>query len=156
MDEKYSQLDPEGGNSISNTLASQSRESFDKIVETDKWLTQHNFLVNAGGAVAVLGYLGTTPSSSFAILPLVIFLIGIIASGIEIRGLISMYGHLHKDAIKRRSGFVNDEMSVREASAAEKVPQSIARINHWSGLISQGAFVLGSVVGVLGYVCSAL
>ena len=156
MDEKYSQLDPDTGKIISDTLSNQARESFNKIVETDKWLTQHNFLVNAGGAVAVLGYLGSNSSSTFAIFPLVIFLVGIIASGIEIRGLISIYSHLHKDAIKRRSGFLNDDMSVREASAAEKVPKSTERINHWSGIISQGSFMFGSIFGVLGYMCSAL
>jgi len=156
MDEKFSELEPEVGQPILNTLSDQSRESFDKIVETDKWLTQHNFLVNAGGAAATLGYLGASPNSSFAIFPLLLFLIGIIASGIEIRGLLSIYSHLHKDALRRRGEFVSDEISVKEAASVEKVPIWSVRANHWSGIASQLSFVGGSVIGIIVYVCNVL
>lgn len=156
MDEKFSELDPEVGQPILTTLSNQERESLDKIVETDKWLTQHNFLVNAGGAAATLGYLGTNPSSTYAILPLLIFVVGIVASGIEIRGLLSIYSHLHKDALRRKRGFVSDEISVKEAASVEKVPKWSVRANHWSGLTSQISFVLGSVLGIAGYVYNAL
>jgi len=156
MDEKFSELDPEVGQPVLTTLSDQVRESFDKIVETDKWLTQHNFLVNAGGAAATLGYLGTNPGSSFAVFPLLLFLVGIIASGIEIRGLLSIYSHLHKDALRRRGGFVSDEISVKEAASVEKVPIWSVRANHWSGIVSQLSFVVGSIIGISSYVCSAL
>lgn len=156
MDEKFSELEPEVGQPILTTLSDQVRESFDKIVETDKWLTQHNFLVNAGGAAATLGYLGTSPSSSFAVFPLLIFLVGIIASGIEIRGLLSIYSHLHKDAIRRRGGFVSDEITVREAASVEKIPKWSVRANSWSGIVSQISFVVGSVLGISSFVCSVL
>lgn len=156
MDEKFSELDPDVGQPILATLSDQVRESFDKIVETDKWLTQHNFLVNAGGAAAILGYMGTSTSSSFAIFPLLIFLIGVVANGVEIRGLLSIYSHLQKDAIRRRDGFVSDLITVKEAATVKDVPIWSKRTNHWSGIISQLAFVVGCVVGISGYVCSSL
>jgi len=156
MDEKFSELEPEVGQPVLSTLSDQVRESFDKIVETDKWLTQHNFLVNAGGAAAVLGYIGTSPSSTYAVFPLLIFLIGVVASGIEIRGLLSIYGHLHEDALRRRGGFVSDQINVKEAATIKDVPKWSKRANHWSGVVAQLSFVLGCIVGISGHVCSML
>lgn len=52
---------------IANELHAQTKQTFDKIVESDWRLTQHNFLVNSGGPGAVLAYLGTSASSKFAV-----------------------------------------------------------------------------------------
>ena len=153
MDKKYSELDSSVGESVLKALSRQAREAFDKIVETNKWLTQYNFLVNAGGAAAILAYLGTDPTPTFAVLPLIIFLFGVIASGIEIRGLLEIYGHLQNDALRRQRGFVSDKLTVQEAASVEEVPIVAMRINHWSGIISQAAFILGCVVGVAGFFC---
>lgn len=104
----------------------------------------------------MLGYLGSTPTPTHAIFPLVIFIIGIIASGIEIRGLLGIYSHLHKDALKRRGGFISDEFTVREAATVEVVPKKYTRANQWSGYISQASFILGCIVAVIGFYCNQL
>ena len=84
-------LDEELSNALTSELHAQTKQTFDKVVETDWRLTQHNFLINAGGAAAVLAYLGASSSSKFAILSLLCFLVGVVASGIEIRMLLSSY-----------------------------------------------------------------
>jgi len=156
MDEKYSDLTPEIAVAIADTLSSQEQESFSKVVETDKWLSQHNFLVNAGGAIAVLGYMGTASSTVIAAVPLSIFILGIIASGIEIRSLLTFYSLLHSDAIRRRGGFVTEELSVKEAAMVSGTQGSHNITNHWCGIFAQWAFVLGSLFGIVGLLCKAL
>jgi hypothetical protein len=52
---------------IDAELHAQTKQTFDKVVETDWRLTQHNFLINAGGAAAMLAYLGSSSASKFAI-----------------------------------------------------------------------------------------
>ena len=73
-----------------NALKDQT-ELQNKIIETGWRLTQHNFITNAGGAVAILGFLGTESAGSWAIIPLLIFALGIISSTVEIRALLATY-----------------------------------------------------------------
>jgi len=151
MKEKITDLDPKTGIELSTVIMDQMRETFQKVIETDKWLTQHNFLVNAGGSAAVLAYLASVPTPTFAILPLVIFLTGIFASGIEIRTMLSIYNHLHQDAARRREGWSSGEYTVEEAASAKLAKPYIRNLNHWSGVYAQVAFLVGSLVGVAGF-----
>lgn len=148
MDEHRRDLDPNVAAAIVEELSAQARQCFDKIIETDWRLTQHNFLVNAGGAGAVLAYLGSTPTPKFAIWSLLLFLFGVIASGIEIRALLSVYSALHKDALRRRAGFVGNELRVKESVPARDVSGCASHVNHLSGVVSQVSFVLGAAVGL--------
>lgn len=148
MDEYHRDFDPGIAAAIVEELSAQARQCFDKVIEADWRLTQHNFLVNAGGAAAVLAYLGSTPTPRFAIWPLLLFLIGVIASGIEIRALLSIYSALYKDALRRRAGFVGNELRVKESVPASDVSGCASHINHWSGVVSQLSFVLGVAVGL--------
>lgn len=151
MNQKITDVDEKTGIALSGIIMEQMRETFDKVIETEKWLTQHNFLVNAGGCAAVMSYLATEPTPMFAIFPLVIFISGVIASGIEIRTMLSIYSHLHEDASRRREGWANGEYTVDEAGAVILAKPIIRSINHWSGVFAQVAFVLGSIVGVSGF-----
>lgn len=154
MERKLSELDKGTAEELSSILAGQVNTSFSALVETDKWLTQHNFLVNAGGAAAVLSYLASNPPPTFAIVPLSIFALGVIASGIEIRFLMKIHGELHKDAIRRRTGFVSDKLSVIQAADVQAPTNVTKNVNHYSGLVSQISFIVGAVVGILGFFCS--
>jgi hypothetical protein len=58
MPDLRSQLDPEVQRRADKELTSQVDRSFEEGIETGHKLTQHNFLVNAGGAAAVLAYMG--------------------------------------------------------------------------------------------------
>lgn len=157
MDEKYSDLAPETALAITETLNSQVQESFSKVVETDKWLSQHNFLVNSGGAIAVLGYLGTSAVAlKVAMFPLGLFIVGIACSGIEIRALLKFYDLLHADALRRRSGFVDNEITVKEAATVSNVQGFYTKVNHWAGVIAQTTFVLGSLIGLIMLIDNAL
>jgi hypothetical protein len=154
MDEKYSDLakdQPEVAVAVTDELRAQARESLNKMAETDKWLTQSNLLVNAGGAAAVLGYLGTNPAACFAVVVLGIFLLGMIASGIEIRGLLDGYKHLHKDAIRRLRGFLSEELTARDVANPQNIGKRATRMNMLGGIFSQIAFAVGAIVGIIGY-----
>jgi hypothetical protein len=153
MDRKFSDLDKDTAEHLGSILEAQTKTSFNAIVETDKWLTQHNFLVNAGGAAAVLSYLSSDTPPTFAVIPLTIFLLGVIASGIEIRYLMKIHSELHEDAIRRRSGFVSNIFSIAQ-SADVQAPKTITKkINHYSGLVAQASFIVGCVVGIWGLLC---
>ena len=148
-------MDEETANAVAGELHSQTKQTFEKIVETDWRLTQHNFLVNAGGSAAVLAYLGTSSSSKFAIWSLVCFLVGIIASGVEIRALLAIYSGLRKDAGDRLNGFMNNKIAAESAVPDRNVAKVPSQINHWAGWVSQISFVLGVVVGLFLFFCYA-
>jgi len=151
MDETRNKLHPDFAAAMGKELSAQVRLCFDKSVETNWRLVQHNFLVNAGGSAATLAYLGTEPTAIFAIWPLLCFLIGVVTSGVEIRSLLSIYGALYKDARRRHTGFTADKLSVKELSPSSDVAKCADRINQWSGWIAQAVFVVGVVVGVILY-----
>lgn len=153
MDRKFSDLDEETAEQLSSVLESQSRTSFEAIVATDKWLTQQNFLVNAGGSAAVLSYLASGQASTLAVFPLTLFLLGVVASGIEIRYLLKLHSELHEDALRRRSGFVSNKLSVAEAADVKAPKPTTSNIHKYSGIISQSAFIVGCVIGVWGLLC---
>jgi hypothetical protein len=154
MDKKFSELDKETAQQLSSILEAQTKTSFNAIVETDKWLTQHNFLVNAGGAAAVLSYLSSDPTPTFAVVPLAVFLIGVIASGFEIRYLMKIHSELHLDAMRRRGGFVSNKLSVAQAADVQTPKGLTKKVNHYSGLVAQASFIIGCVVGISGFLCS--
>ena len=136
-------------------LLSQVIGLHDKTIETHWRLTQHNFFTNAGGAVAILGYLGATQTASFAIWPLCFFVIGLIASGIEIRILYYTFGNLCQDAATRHKKFIDNPSNVKESSIPNtEVSAKYGRWNFWSGVTAQSAFVLGVLSGVGGYLYS--
>lgn len=144
-------LDAELAQALTSELHGQSKQTFDKTVETHWHLTQHNFLVNAGGAAAVLAYLGSSLGNKFAIWPLLCFLAGIVASGLEVRALLSIYGALHKDALTRLRGFMNNSTPAEEAVPKQGIANCATAVNYWSGVVSQSSFVLGVVLGVSFY-----
>jgi len=141
-------MEEETAIAIANELRSQTKQTFDKIVETDWRLTQHNFLVNAGGSAAALAYLGTSAGSKFAVWSLLCFLVGVIASGVEIRALLAVYNGLHNDALNRLSGFMNNQLPLEKAVPIAKITKIPSRVNHWSGWVAQISFVLGVVTGL--------
>ena len=148
-------LDEDLVKALDAELHAQTKQTFDKVVETDWRLTQHNFLINAGGAAAVLAYLGSSSDSKFAIWSLLIFVVGVIASGVEIRALLQVYGGLHKDALRRLNGFMHNTLSTDEITPKEGIAPIASKMNHWSGIVSQGSFVLGVAVGLVLYFCNA-
>ena len=148
-------MDAETANAVVGELHSQRKQTFEKIVETDWRLTKHNFLVNAGGSTAALAYLGTSSSSKFAIWSLVCFLVGVIASGAEIRALLAIYSGLRKDAWERLDGFMNNKITAENAVPDQNVVKVPSKINHWAGWVSQISFVLGVVVGLFLFFCYA-
>lgn len=153
MDEKITDLDQETAESICSILEGQVKTSFSALVETDKWLTQHNFLINAGGSGAILGYLSSVPTPTYAIVPLIIFLIGVMASGIEIRYLLKTHYELHKDAVRRRGGFISSKLSVAQTADVQAPSNLTKNINHISGIVAQVSFVIGCITGILGFIC---
>ena len=146
-------MEKETANAVASALHSQTKQTFESIVKTDWRLTQHNFLVNAGGSAAVLAYLGTSSSSMFAVWSLVCFLVGVVASGAEIRALLAIYYGLHKDALNRLNGFMKNELPIENAVPKPDVVKVPSKINHWAGWVAQISFVLGVVVGLFLFFC---
>lgn len=135
-------------------LHAQSKQTFDKVVEADWRLTQHNFLINAGGAAAVLAYLGSSSSSRFAIWSLILFVAGAVASGVEIRASLWVYSSLHEEALRRLNGFMHNTLSTDEITPKEGISPIASKVNRWSGMVAQGSFVLGVGVGLALYFCN--
>lgn len=155
MSDYRKDLDDELVKAIDAELHAQTKQTFDKIVETDWRLIQHNFLINAGGAAAVLAYLSSSSGSKFAIWSLLTFVVGVIASGIEIRALLRVYSRMHEDALRRLNGFMHNTLSTNEITPREGIAPIASKVNRWSGIVSQSSFVLGVTVGLVLYFCKA-
>ena len=147
-------LPPDVGHAADHELTSQVDQSFERVIALDNRLTQHNFLVNAGGAVAVLAFLGARGDASFALWPLGAFIVGVVASGIELRALLIWSRRLHKDAIDRRARFSQNELELSAAVPPPDLAEGWSRLNHWAGLCSQALFAIGALLGFALVTCS--
>jgi hypothetical protein len=125
------------------------------IIRLDEKLTQYSFLTNSGGAIAVLGFMGSGKASPSAVFPLAIFLVGIICSGIEYRSLLKYFYALYKDADKRKQRYDNGCDNVKKLVPPKDLGGLSDKINHWAGIVAQIAFVLGAIVGVSGFLCGS-
>ena len=141
-------LDPDYRSQADAMLTSQVEESFEELVDTGRKLRQQNFLVNAGGAAALLAYLGTGKASDAHIWPLLVFLTGLVSGGIELRALFNFYGTLHTDAIERRGRFTANEVGFGNSAPPDDIGKCGRTIAKWSGYISQWSFPIGVIVGL--------
>lgn len=151
MNEKASELNPDLRQKVDEVLMKEGDRAFDEIFKLDANLTNNNFLVNAGGAVATLAFMGAkTEAVAAAVWPLLFFTVGLIATGVEIRTLLYYFGERHKDAVTRRQGFASDRLTVRECLPTAETGKLYVLMNHWSGWISQICFWVGSILGLIG------
>jgi hypothetical protein len=134
---------------LDDALDAQVNRAFDESIEYGRKLSQQVFLVNAGGAAAVLAYLGSTGGSGYAYWPLLCFLVGLVCGGVELRCLANFFFALHLDAMERRRKWVEDEIKVSEVVPTSSIARWDRRIGTECGRIAQAAFPIGVLVGLL-------
>ena len=152
MNDNQKIVPPENQDLIREEALRQQSDLQDKVIECNWRLTQHNFLANAGGAVAILGFMGSDKSGTWAIYSLLFFALGIICSAIEVRALLEIFGDLHKavtESIDRISGKV---FSVEEALIRKDAGRLPGRINMMASYISQACFIIGVFIGGGAYI----
>ncbi len=120
-DETSEELTPEIKRMLGKELSAQVRKSFDRLEEAGNRYTQYNFLVNAGGAAAVLAFLGTNTGSTFAIWPLLFFVAGVIACGIELLAMIYVNKAIFNDALNRRSKINEKDITIEELCPKKEI-----------------------------------
>lgn len=135
-------------------LAAEAKRALDLVTDLDGRLTQHNFLANAGGAAAILAYMGTGDGAAFAIYPLALFLVGVTLSGLEVRALLKWFSAFHSDSSRRRIEFGGDRLALESLAPTEEIGVGHKRINHWAGVASQLCFPAGAIVGLWQYACA--
>ena len=153
MQEKYDELGPERAQRIADTLKAQQREAYGNLSEYDKRITTHNFVTNGGGAVACLTYLGTGADLAHIKFALVLFTIGVIAVGVELRAMYSGWVALTSDAGRRHRGFLTSELTVADVSKPAPDNKRARNVNHVAGWVSQVGFIAGIIVGGIGLIC---
>jgi len=126
----------------------------DKVIESNWRLTQQTFLSNAGGAAAVLGYMGSAEPGSWAIFPLVFFALGIVTSAIEVRALLHTYALLHNSTTQVLDRILGRDFSLKDTKLNTKKSKFAGNINLYAGMASQVFFVLGVGVGGYFYACA--
>jgi hypothetical protein len=82
-------LDEELSNALTSELLAQTKQTFDKVVETDWRLTQHNFLLRLY-CIPWYFFKCKVRRLAFALLS-----VGVVASGAIVRVLVAIYGALH-------------------------------------------------------------
>jgi hypothetical protein len=150
MPDRQDQLDLETQHAAIEELRAQVNRSFEELVSTGHKLTQHNFLVNAGGAAAVLAYMGSAQDAGFAIWPLACFLVGVIATGMELRSLVSSLKAIHEDAIRRWLEFAKGKLDLSDAAPSPDLgrPRPAQKLVE---LVAQWAFPVGVIFGLGAY-----
>jgi hypothetical protein len=150
MQGRQSELDFETEHAVVEELRDQAKRAFAQGVSTAHKLIQHNFLVNAGGAAAVLAYMGSDQGADFAILPLACFLVGVIATGIELQCLLNFFGDLHDDATRRWLDFAKGKSDLSDAAPSPDLGRP-TRLHRSSELVAQWAFPIGVALGLVAY-----
>lgn len=150
ISKKFDELPHEMRLRIADQLLAQQEESLSAIKELDKRLTNTNFLTNGGGAVATLAFLETGADSQWVQCALILFIFGVVSTGIELRAMLNFYDELARETRRKHSGFLNNELSVEECLVALDVGKCYGAINHYAGLISQICFIAGVLVGSVG------
>jgi len=101
LDKKIYELDKDSADKIQNELTEQCSLTFYHSLDAGWKLTQHNFLVNAGGSTALLAILNKNESVKYLIIVLVIFILGTLAAIIETWSLKNVLDNLNKNARER-------------------------------------------------------
>ena len=142
--------------SIERAFAHISREGesmLERLQDLDKRLTNTNFLTNGGGAVAVLSFFGNHPESVALKVALMLFTLGVIATGVEMRAMLLYFAAVSQDNHQRLQAFMSNQIGLISYG---QIHPSIGRLpkllNHYAGVTSQLLFILGVVVGALGFV----
>ncbi len=136
---------------ILDELLNQAHLIFNKLEDAANKHIQHVFVVNAGGAAAVLAFLGAKPGSSFAVWPLLIFVSGVIACGINLLASYYTYKGMFDDAWNQRKKYEE----TGKLTKAKKPEKSISyRIANWTGFFAHGCIILGIIVGGVTYLNS--
>lgn len=135
------------------TISKQADRNFEEIKRLDSLLSRYGFLVNAGGAATTLAFIGTSEGrADIAVIPLVFFIVGLIATGFEIRTLLKLtgdrYGYISSRRELLRTKKIED-IQIEKILFPPDFGKGLRNANHWSGVISQGAFILGAVLGVI-------
>lgn len=152
MSERDPILPEENQELIRSEVLRQMNELTEKVTETNWKLTQHNFISNAGGAIAILGFLGTDNAGSWAIYPLLIFAIGLVSSTIEVRALHEVYSELHKAVSANFANISGRDFTAQDAMPEKGTGKLPGTVNKYASYISQACFILGVVCGGGGYV----
>lgn len=154
MDQHYRDLPMETAKHLSDILLMKGREALDISLELDKRLTNTNFLTNGGGAVATLTFLTTNSSIPSLKIALVLFTLGVVATGIELRALLKFFHTVHEDAIRRHCEFIGNSMTAREAGLGDEgVGRVYKQVNSFAGYFSQLCFISGVLVGAYALLC---
>ncbi|MCI4569044.1 hypothetical protein [Lysobacter sp. CFH 32150] len=137
---------------FSELLAKKGAEIQGFLFDLDKRLTNTNFLTNGGGAVAVLTFMGDKPAPLSVKIALVLFSLGVIATGIELRAMLKCFDAIGQENHRRFRAFNANEIP---ASELGNLPPDLAKwskiVNHYAGLLSQGLFIAGVTMGACGF-----
>lgn len=150
------ELNPETQEAIKKELSAQIREIYAVLDEAGKRYTQYNFIVNSGGSAAVLAFLGTNIGSTFAIWPLLFFIAGVIACGVELLAMVYVNKTIFNDALNRRNKFGETDISIEDlCPKVEDVKKMKSyQIAWWASFIAFGSFIAGVFAGGFAYFCT--
>lgn len=152
MQEKIDELDAETAKELLRVLSNQVQQSLEQITQLDARLTSANLLTNGGAAVAMLAFLGTREANIPMIVAIGLFAAGVIFAMLQMSALLRFFGALSTDAMRRRGGFVNGELSVQECLVPPGIAGFDRRANSLAGVASQLSFALGVIVGAVGLI----
>jgi hypothetical protein len=151
-----SQVSPELNMRVAETIREENSKMLDRLSDLDRRLTNTNFLTNGGGAVAILAFLSNHSPSLGLKLALLFFAIGVIATGVENRALLSFFGAVSKDNSRRNKEYWDDKLSLRGFA---EIPPNVGRhakwINHHAGVASQVLFAAGVISGAIAFLCGS-
>ncbi|PLW83238.1 hypothetical protein CWI75_07465 [Kineobactrum sediminis] len=154
MIEDDGQLPSENQEAIREHALETQRELQVKFIESSWRLTQHNFISNAGGAVAVLGYMGASNAGGWAVYPLLLFALGIISSTVEVRALLSTYACLYEATSDVLERILGRSFGLNDTKLDTKGSNVAGNVNKYASYLSQTSFIVGVLVGGYFYVCA--
>lgn len=154
LDKNKYELDPQISEGLSQYVVDEGAKMLERLTELDTRLTNTNFLTNGGGAVAILTFMGSNsdPIPILVKISLLLFALGVIATGIEVRALLIYFGKVAKSNSERNRSFNQGLITVKELGTVPDNVGAISKyVNHYAGWLSQILFCLGVALSAISF-----
>lgn len=146
MSDESTKLNKETQVRMLESFTEHAKYMQEKVAELDVRLSRNNLLTNGAAAIALLAFISTGNAPPYSAVPLIIFVVGVIASGIEVRSQMNYFGVVHKRILAQKSTVRSNEFDFEDFRKQYPKELFYKYAEHVLGWISQLSFMAGVAI----------
>lgn len=127
-------------------LQNQAHKTLEKYLDLDERLSRLNLQTNGAAAIAILAFVGSGLAPGKIHYPLAIFVLGVIASGFQVRSQMNHYLSFLNRLSKQRKKIREHQFQIGDVDAKAKGEMLYDHAHRAMGWLSQFCFISGVVV----------